>query len=258
MRKITVSPNEKFHKLTVIKMLGVRDGFSVASCRCDCGNFATIKVAELRSGHKRSCGCSSWRERSRKSSENIVGKKYGRLTVVSMAGADNRKYRLCNCVCDCGHKVKIRIARMLSGEMQSCGCLLDEKRLENLAKAQAVVTTHGLSQSPTGTNWNAMMQRCFNARAENFYRYGAVGIKPCAFLKASPVNLVVAIGTRPSPEMSIDRIDTTKGYFCGMCEECLTNGWPANIRWATPKQQANNRRPKGSVSLTGKYEIQTS
>lgn len=252
MRKLTVSPNEKFNKLTVIEMIGVNeDGFSVASCRCDCGKVATIKVAELRSGHKRSCGCASWKERSAKSSENIVGKKFGRLTVLSLAGSDNRKYRLCNCVCDCGHKVKIRICKMLSGELQSCGCLLQDKMLENIARAQAVKTTHGLSQTPTGANWNAMMQRCFNARSESFYRYGAVGIKPCSFLKASPINLVVLIGTRPSNEMSIDRIDTTKGYYCGMCEECLKNGWKLNVRWATKKQQALNRKNKRLVEIDG-------
>lgn len=252
MKKLTVSPNEKFNKLTVIEMIGVNeDGFSVASCRCDCGKVATIKVAELRSGHKRSCGCASWKERSAKGSKDIVGKKFGRLTVLNLAGADERKYRICNCVCDCGKQVTIRIAKMLSGEIQSCGCLQLEKAMDNLARAQSVWTTHGLSQTPTGTNWLGMMQRCFNPRCESFHRYGGIGIKPCLFLKSSPLNLVLAIGHRPSPEMSVDRIDTTKGYHCGMCEECLTNGWSLNIRWATPKEQAKNRKHKRLVEIGG-------
>lgn len=251
MRKITVNPNEKFNKLTVIEMLGVNeDGFSVASCRCDCGNIATIRVSELRSGHKRSCGCSSWKERSKDRCGKIVGKSFGRLLVISLAGTDGR-YRLCKCKCDCGKDVTVRIALMLRGEIQSCGCLQLEKAMNNLARAQAVWTTHGLSKTPTGQNWLAMMQRCFNPRSESFHRYGGMGIKPCLFLKSTPLNLVLTIGHRPSPEMSVDRIDTTKGYHCGMCEECLSNGWLLNIRWATAKEQASNRTNNRLVEIDG-------
>lgn len=251
MRKLTVSPNEKFNKLTVIEMIGVNeDGFSVASCRCDCGSVATVRIAELRSGHKRSCGCASWKGRSAKSSSNIVGKKFGRLTVLSLAGADEKKYRICNCVCDCGKQVKIRIARMLSGELQSCGCLQREKAMENLAKAQRVATTHGLSGTLTGVTWMAMMQRCFRVENDNYKYYGAMGVRPCAFIKASPLNLVLTIGHRPSSDMSLDRKDPNGMYSCGMCEECLTNGWTMNLRWATAKEQANNRRNSTHESQT--------
>jgi len=38
------------------------------------------------------------------------------------------------------------------------------------------------------------------------------------------------IGTRPGPDLSIDRIDNSKGY------------WPGNVRWADKQTQANNRR----------------
>ena len=55
-------------------------------------------------------------------------------------------------------------------------------------------------------------------------------------------NFYKDMGDKPSPVHSIDRINNEKGYSCGYCEECLKNNWPANCRWATSKEQANNRR----------------
>lgn len=252
MKKLTINASEKFNYLTVIKMLGVNDkGFSTAECRCECGNSVVVKIAELRSGHKKSCGCKSSKEKSKKASADLVGKKFSRLLVESYAGSDNRKYKLVNCLCDCGQRVKIRIARLLCGESQSCGCLQREKAMENLATAQKRSTVHGLSGTLTGRSWLCMMQRCFNPRSESFHRYGAVGIKPCRFIKESPIHLVLLIGERPHAGMQLDRIKNELGYYCGACEECLEGGNPINIRWATPSEQALNRTNNRLVEIDG-------
>lgn len=251
MRKLTVEVGHKFNKLTVVRTLGVIEGFSSAECRCDCGGSRIVKVAELRSGHVKSCGCETWKDKSRKSSENIIGKKYSRLTVLRLIGSDNRKYRLCECKCDCGSLVKIRIARMLSGELQSCGCLQIEKAMENLALAQRSQISHGLSGTPTYRSWSCMMQRCFNPWNEAFHRYGGAGITACEFLKGSPLNLVSIIGTRPTVGHWIDRINNEGNYSCGACSECLSKQWPMNIRWATPSEQALNRSNNRMVEIDG-------
>jgi hypothetical protein len=245
MKKLIVGVGERFEKLTVINMLGINEnGFSTALCRCDCGRETTVKVAELRSGHRRTCGCGSWKAKSNARDENLSGKTFGRLKVIRLAGKDNRRYRLADCECKCGIKVKIRIAQMLDGSVQSCGCLQKEKAMENLAVATKAHTTHGMSGTLTTNSWSCAIQRCYNPRSESFYRYGSRGITMCSLLKASPLNLELLIGKRPSAAMSLDRIDNSKGYFCGHCEECLKNEWPMNVRWATQIEQSLNTSGK--------------
>ncbi len=254
MKRLTVNPGERFDHLTVDKMEGVNDkGFSIASCHCDCGNPepVIVRVAELRSGHKGSCGCETWKTKSANRSKDILGKRFVRLLIESFAGKDNRNYRLVWAKCDCGNRVKVRIAHVLSGLVQSCDCLQREKAMENLAIAHKMQVTHGLSGTLTGQSWNAMMQRCFNQNSEKFHRYGAAGIQPCQFIKATPLNLILVIGERPSVGMWLDRIDNKLGYYCGACESCLTNGWPLNIRWATAKESALNRTNARLIEIDG-------
>lgn len=94
------------------------------------------------------------------------------------------------------------------------------------------------------------MTRCYNSNVPHFYLYGGRGIKVCDFLQVSPVNLVVMIGERPVGK-SIDRPQNNLGYFCGKCSECVSNGWPMNIRWATRNEQNRNQRDLQFITLNG-------
>lgn len=75
-----------------------------------------------------------------------------------------------------------------------------------------------------------MVQRCEYPRSISYARYGARGIRVCAEWRsdfAAFAEWAKAAGY--SDDLSIDRIDNARGYE------------PANCRWATAKQQANNR-----------------
>jgi len=86
------------------------------------------------------------------------------------------------------------------------------------------------SYHPLYPRWKAMHKRCRSLNDSNYPRYGGRGIKVC------PAwydfwTYVEDIGQCPSPGLTLDRIDNDGNYE------------PSNIRWATQKQQANNRGP---------------
>jgi hypothetical protein len=85
-----------------------------------------------------------------------------------------------------------------------------------------------------------MIQRCCNPVHPRFADWGGRGITICERYRNFE-NFFADLGPRPAG-LSLDRKDNDGGYWCGKCPECLANGWPMNVRWATPEQQRANRR----------------
>jgi hypothetical protein len=97
-------------------------------------------------------------------------------------------------------------------------------------------TVHGQTESPTWNTWYAMRRRCRKSDDTSYPRYGARGISVCARWDDFR-NFLADMGERP-PGCSIERIDNSGDYE------------PGNCRWATPKEQANNRRARRLTKLT--------
>lgn len=150
-----------------------------------------------------------------------IGDRFGRLLVVADAGRTKARNIIYNCLCICGNKKTIPSGRLRNGNTRSCGCLLRDR-----------MTVHGLRWTAEYEVWKTMKQRCYNPRNKRFSYYGARGIVVCERWRKSFSDFLADVGLRPSQKHSLDRIKNEGNYE------------PGNVRWATAKQQANNRRPR--------------
>lgn len=64
------------------------------------------------------CGCTSYNK-----GQELVGQKFGKLTVIKFLGTNNYEKHIYECLCDCGNTTIVVGAHLKSGNTRSCGCL---------------------------------------------------------------------------------------------------------------------------------------
>ncbi len=151
-----------------------------------------------------------------------IGDRFGRLVVSGRGPNKSNGQPRWACQCDCGGSNLVGTSDLRQGKVKGCGCLM---------RTHALRHGHARTKSHTSVYkaWTAMRARCMNAQHPSFPEYGGRGIGICdrwndfeCFLRD--------LGERPSSRHSIDRIDVNGNYE------------PGNVRWATPADQARNRR----------------
>lgn len=180
---------------------------------------------------------------------DVTGMRFGMLTAIKDVGKNKHGTRNWECACDCGKLTIVNVARLRSGHTSSCGCL-HTNRLGDETR------THGLSSSPELYAHAAMVARCRNPKNMSYKHYGGRGICVCERW-AVFINFYSDMGLRPSKGMTVDRINNNGHYSCGKCEECLSNGWPMNCRWATQAQQSVNKRNNRFIDVNGEVKCIT-
>lgn len=156
----------------------------------------------------------------------IEGQKLGECFFVREVQKTGKE-RMAEFVCGhCSSRFISVIYSVKSLITKSCGC-------EKLRLFIARTTTHAAIKKGLKSEygiWSTMKARCYNPNANCYKNYGGKGIKVCDRWRQSFTNFITDMGPKPSPNHTLDRYPDNNGDY-----------GPSNCRWATMKQQNQNR-----------------
>lgn len=167
---------------------------------------------------------------------DLAGKQFGYLTAIRPAERTKHGKIKWLWKCKCGKDVLAVGSAVKCGNTKSCGCV----------RPLTAYKTHGLSRggkrTPEYAAFHSIIMRCTNPNTDAYPNYGGRGITVCDrwIGENGLLNFIEDMGKRPSDIHSIDRIDTNGPYS------------PENCRWATPAQQALNKRNNQYFEYNGK------
>lgn len=164
---------------------------------------------------------------------DLCGQVFGSWTVIKRVYPNKNNDSAWECSCACGRVRVIARGSLVKGRSKSCGC------------SSVRPAKHGMHNTPEYFAWQQLKKRCLNEQDKDYPEYGGRGIRVCNEWVSSFQSFFADMGPRPSSIHSIDRIDVDGDYE------------PSNCRWATAKQQMNNRRllPGNKTGISGVFFV---
>lgn len=163
---------------------------------------------------------------------DLTDLRFGSLTVVKRV-ANRHRNSMWACACDCGNTTEVSSSDLTRGHTRSCGCLKVDFCKQHFTK-------HNAYNSPLYVVWFDMKRRCHDERDAAYKNYGQRGISVCnEWLESFACFKEWAEGSGYREDLSLERKDNSKGYC------------PENCKWATAKEQANNRRSNVNITYNG-------
>lgn len=149
---------------------------------------------------------------------NLIGQKYGLLTVVEYLGTSKQGSRWV-CKCDCGNTRETTTGRLNEKRITSCGC-----------NDLIPFATHQMTSTRMYRIWCAMKSRCLNPNYHQYKDYGGRGITICGRWLNNFLDFYNDMIDGYADNLQLDRDDNEKGYY------------KENCKWSTRPEQARNKR----------------
>ena len=161
---------------------------------------------------------------------NHTWRRFGRLLVLARGSRTSKKRTTWWCQCSCGNFVLVITDHLVRGYTKSCGCLNKElaSRLRKPVHGHAAKGARGKGYGI----YASAKTRCTNPRALSYPYYGGKGVE---FRFKNFEEFLRAVGPRPGPEFTLDRINPFGHYEAGNC------------RWVTWDVQHSNTRKNYNV-----------
>lgn len=141
----------------------------------------------------------------------------------------------------CNNEFTTRVHSIASGHANSCGCKSDY--LGAIKRTKHGHNSKYGKKSSEYLSWTCMLDRCYRKSHHAYAHYNGLGITVCDRWRHSFVNFLEDMGLKPTSKHTLDRFPNESKIYSK--ETC---------RWATKKEQSDNRVNVKPIELNGKIQ----